>query len=123
MLVAAPKVLAATEELLCRRELAGMRTTLGSTTESLELVRCQEFMGLPGSRAPMAQPFHVHVHPLVGLLLRLPIISTSCFMACLVMNNSSHGAQNCALLLQHNCDSFTASAMPCYESRSNQMSS
>ena len=43
--------------------MAGMR--LGSTTESLELVQCREFMGPAGSRAPNAQPFHVNVHPLV----------------------------------------------------------
>lgn len=48
-----------------RRELAGMRTVLGQTTESLELTHCRDFVGLPGSRTPNAQPFHVAVHPLV----------------------------------------------------------
>lgn len=52
--------------MACRRELAGTRTTLGHTTESLELVPCQDFIGPAGTRAPNAQPFHVHVHPLVS---------------------------------------------------------
>lgn len=50
----------------CRRELAGLRTSMGATTESLELIRPQDFMGPPGARTPMAQPFHVLVHPQVS---------------------------------------------------------
>ena len=44
-----------------RRELPGPRNTLGVTTESLELCRLHEFMGAPGSGAPLAQPFNVYV--------------------------------------------------------------
>ncbi|KAK9803462.1 hypothetical protein WJX73_004742 [Symbiochloris irregularis] len=54
-----------------RRELAGLRTSMGATTESLELIRPQDFMGPPGARTPMAQPFHVHVHPQVLLVVDL----------------------------------------------------
>ncbi len=44
-----------------RRELPGPRNVLGVTTESLELCRLHEFVGAPGSGAPLAQPFGVHV--------------------------------------------------------------
>lgn len=44
-----------------RRELPGPRNTLGVTTESLELCRLHEFVGAPGSGAPLAQPFSVFV--------------------------------------------------------------
>lgn len=42
-----------------RRELAGQRAQMGNTSESLQLVKPQAFMGLPGSGAPLAQPFTV----------------------------------------------------------------
>ena len=45
---------------LCRETgRAGM--SLGHTTESLELVKCCDFVGPPGSGAPLAQPFQVEV--------------------------------------------------------------
>ena len=50
-----------------RRELPGPRNTLGVTTESLELCRLHEFMGAPGSGAPLAQPFSVYVAAEVNL--------------------------------------------------------
>ena len=40
---------------------------LGHTSESLELVKCHEFVGPPGSGAPLAQPFSVEVDAQVGL--------------------------------------------------------
>lgn len=43
-----------------RRE-TGKSMALGHTTESLELVKCCEFVGPPGSGAPLAQPFSVEV--------------------------------------------------------------
>ena len=46
-----------------RRAAAGPKNAMGHTTESLELLKCLEFMGPPGSGAPQAQPFHVDVHP------------------------------------------------------------
>lgn len=46
-----------------RRELATLRNTLGDTSESLDLCECMEFMGAPGSGAPLAQPFTVEVEP------------------------------------------------------------
>lgn len=45
-----------------RRETAA-RSAVGGTTESLELVRCLDFVGPPGSGAPLAQPFSLEVHP------------------------------------------------------------
>ncbi|KAK9822060.1 hypothetical protein WJX74_004480 [Apatococcus lobatus] len=54
-----------------RRELPGPRNTLGVTTESLELCRLHEFMGAPGSGAPLAQPFSVYVAAEVMLLMDL----------------------------------------------------
>ena len=38
-----------------------MRSRWGATTESLELVRCHNFIGPPGSGASLAQPFEVVV--------------------------------------------------------------
>lgn len=38
-----------------------MRSRWGDTTESLELVRCHDFIGPPGSGASLAQPFEVVV--------------------------------------------------------------
>ena len=43
------------------REGAGMRSQWGHTTESLELVRCSDFIGPPGSGAALSQPFEVRV--------------------------------------------------------------
>ncbi|KAK9867584.1 hypothetical protein WJX84_008166 [Apatococcus fuscideae] len=54
-----------------RRELPGPRNTLGVTTESLELCRLHEFVGAPGSGAPLAQPFSVQVAAEVMLLMDL----------------------------------------------------
>ena len=42
-----------------RRELAGQRATMGETSESLQLVKPQEFTGQPGSGSPLAQPYTV----------------------------------------------------------------
>lgn len=44
-----------------RRDVQGQKAMLGHTTESLELVKCMDFVGPPGSGAPLAQPFQVHV--------------------------------------------------------------
>ena len=41
--------------------MQGQKAMLGHTTESLELVKCMDFVGPPGSGAPLAQPFQVHV--------------------------------------------------------------
>lgn len=51
-----------------RREGAGSRikSQLGSTSESLELVCCQDFYGPPGSGLPGSQPFAVEVDMQVG---------------------------------------------------------
>ena len=35
------------------------RNQLGETSESLELLKCAEFVGPPGSGSPLAQPFSV----------------------------------------------------------------
>ena len=48
-----------------RREVQGPRTALGQTSESLELMACENFVGPPGSGAPQAQPFRVSIHPQV----------------------------------------------------------
>jgi len=37
------------------------RNELGETSESLELIKCTDFVGPPGSGAPLAQPFSVAV--------------------------------------------------------------
>ncbi|GLI69161.1 hypothetical protein VaNZ11_013729, partial [Volvox africanus] len=42
-----------------RRELAGQRAQMGVTSESLQLLKPQEFMGPPGSGAPRSQPYTV----------------------------------------------------------------
>ncbi|GLC51247.1 hypothetical protein PLESTB_000482000 [Pleodorina starrii] len=42
-----------------RRELAGQRAQMGVTSESLQLVKPQEFMGVPGSGVARSQPFTV----------------------------------------------------------------
>ena len=47
---------------------------LGHTTESLELVKCCDFVGPPGSGAPLAQPFQVEVDAQVSPVLALPVI-------------------------------------------------
>ncbi|KAK9816984.1 hypothetical protein WJX72_007805 [[Myrmecia] bisecta] len=52
-----------------RREAAGPRNTLGHTTESLELCRLVDYVGPPGSGAPLAQPFSVEVSAQVHLLM------------------------------------------------------
>lgn len=44
-----------------RRQLAGSRLQLGMTSESLDLVQPAEFLGVPGSGAPQAQPFTVDI--------------------------------------------------------------
>lgn len=44
-----------------RRETGRTAMALGHTSESLELVKCCEFVGPPGSGAPLAQPFQVEV--------------------------------------------------------------
>ena len=59
-----------------RRE-TGKSMALGHTTESLELVKCCEFVGPPGSGAPLAQPFSVEVDvqasPQTGAILLMSI--------------------------------------------------
>lgn len=45
-----------------RRDVQGPKAMLGHTTESLELVKCLDFVGPPGCGAPLAQPFQVNVH-------------------------------------------------------------
>ncbi|BDA42520.1 probable histone H2A deubiquitinase MYSM1 at C-terminar half [Coccomyxa sp. Obi] len=52
-----------------RREVQGPKATLGHTTESLELVKCMDFVGPAGSGAPLAQPFQVSVQAQVLLLM------------------------------------------------------
>lgn len=49
-----------------RREVQGLKNMLGHTSESLELMKCMDFVGPPGSGAPLAQPFQVHVQPQVA---------------------------------------------------------
>ena len=44
-----------------RRETGRAAMALGHTSESLELVKCCDFVGPPGSGAPLAQPFQVEV--------------------------------------------------------------
>lgn len=44
-----------------REAAAGARSALGGTSESLELVRCHDFVGPPGSGASQAQPFSLEV--------------------------------------------------------------
>ena len=44
-----------------RRETGRSAMSLGHTTESLELVKCCDFVGPPGCGAPLAQPFQVEV--------------------------------------------------------------
>ena len=39
--------------------MALLRNQLGETSESLELLKCAEFVGPPGSGSPLAQPFSV----------------------------------------------------------------
>ena len=51
-----------------RRERQEPRMALGHTSESLELLICEDFVGPPGSGAPQAQPFRVSVNPQVPLL-------------------------------------------------------
>ena len=46
---------------------------LGHTTESLELVKCCDFVGPPGSGAPLAQPFQVEVDAQVSAVYALPV--------------------------------------------------
>ena len=40
-------------------QVALPRNQLGETSESLELLKCAEFVGPPGSGSPLAQPFSV----------------------------------------------------------------
>ncbi|KAK9830977.1 hypothetical protein WJX81_004646 [Elliptochloris bilobata] len=54
-----------------RREVALPRNQLGETSESLELLKCADFVGPPGSGAPLAQPFSVSVAQEVLLLMDL----------------------------------------------------
>ncbi len=42
-------------------QVALPRNELGETSESLELIKCTDFVGPPGSGAPLAQPFSVAV--------------------------------------------------------------
>jgi hypothetical protein len=44
-----------------RREVVMQKVMLGHTSESLDLVKCCEYVGPPGSGAPLAQPFAVEV--------------------------------------------------------------
>lgn len=44
-----------------RRDTNRAAMALGHTTESLELVKCCDFVGPPGSGAPLAQPFRIEV--------------------------------------------------------------
>lgn len=81
-----------------RRELAGSRTSMGATTESLELIRPQDFMGPPGARTPMAQPFHVHVHPQVSTRAAGKQMGSSCVCSCACMGRSTcHLMQHCGV--------------------------
>eukprot|EP00877_Chromochloris_zofingiensis_P009007 jgi/Chrzof1/435/Cz01g15230.t1 len=61
-----------------RRETAGQRLTLGTTTESLELVKCSEFVGPPGSGAPLSQPFAVDVATEVMIAMEFHAHLSSC---------------------------------------------
>lgn len=47
---------------------------LGHTTESLELVKCCDFVGPPGSGSPLAQPFQVEVDAQVRPVFALLVI-------------------------------------------------
>ena len=55
-----------------RRETARTAMALGHTTESLELVKCCDFVGPPGSGAPLAQPFQVEVDAQVSAVCAPP---------------------------------------------------
>ena len=48
-----------------RRERQGSGLALGHTSESLELLNCEDFVGPPGSGAPTAERFRVSVNPQV----------------------------------------------------------
>ncbi len=50
-----------------RREVGRTGMSLGHTTESLELVKCCDFVGPPGSGAPLSQPFQVEVEAQVSI--------------------------------------------------------
>ena len=44
-----------------RAQVVLPRNQLGETSESLELLKCADFVGPPGSGAPLSQPFSVAV--------------------------------------------------------------
>ena len=50
-----------------RREVVNQKLVLGHTSESLDLVKCCDYVGPPGSGAPLAQPFAVEVTSQVGV--------------------------------------------------------
>ncbi|KAL0041515.1 hypothetical protein WJX79_005896 [Trebouxia sp. C0005] len=61
-----------------RRETGRAGMSLGHTTESLELVKCCDFVGPPGSGAPLAQPFQVEVEAQVHLVMDFHAHLSSC---------------------------------------------
>lgn len=71
-----------------RREIARPSNALGHTTESLELTKCCDFMGPPGSGAPLSQPFQVEVAaevsppivPVMVLCLSWKSVNQSCLV-------------------------------------------
>lgn len=62
-----------------RRETGRTAMALGHTSESLELVKCCEFVGPPGSGAPLAQPFRVEVSAQVSMAWSLLLSSWRMF--------------------------------------------
>lgn len=60
-----------------RREVK-KRAAYGHTTESLDLQKCMDFVGPPGSGAPLAQPFKVAVEAEALLLMDLHSHLSSC---------------------------------------------
>lgn len=61
-----------------RRDTGRGAMALGHTTESLELVKCCDFVGPPGSGAPLAQPFQVEVDAQVHLMMDFHAHLSSC---------------------------------------------
>lgn len=61
-----------------RRETGRAGMSLGHTTESLELVKCCDFVGPPGSGAPLAQPFQVEVEAQVHFVMDFHAHLSSC---------------------------------------------
>ncbi len=57
-----------------KREVRSKQINVGSTSESLQLHKCVEFVGQPGSGAALAQPYSVTV--------KSQVCTHSCTFAC-----------------------------------------